>query len=633
MGMALVGAVYVGACADKKGALILAINTDMKAPKDVNAVSVTVSTNGAIKHSFIGRVTPDGEVLLPATLAIVQPDDASASIRVRVMAFQERKPRVLRDVRTTVPRDGRTGLLRIPLNFINDGMLSGPMLPNGVLPPTGSTGGGPSGGTSGGGGGTSGSGGGTSGSGGGTSGGMSSSGDTVGSGAAGYDFFGSFQPPCPDIENQTVIDGECKDNAIDPAALPDYDDTLVFGSGKDGSDHAGCFDMPTCYGGASQVQGGGSTTMAPVDGRDAGADSGIGMKTVSLTGVTIDTSTCSVNGVADPSQLNLAIVTPDTGECVRPGECYIPIDQGPSGWHVENGRIQLPSLVCKLLGKGLRLFASSGTCRAKTENQPICRPQPAMNSNPGGDGQLRCLTSCGQCVTQHCAHDAIAQCFGPDWDKGNVTGVCAPLYQCGCTCSDFSNCKQCDAAMGSACETCLQQNINACADQPCKQFCDTMGQSGTDGGGLPDSGGNNGVMVNLSFQGGSTTTPPVGDAFNATMGGFQMPVPGDDAVTASDNAGAISMKFEYCHGSLTVGKQINVFGFPGCSGTGGNPSLIVFAKGGQFKAVEGMATVMSLNPLGIQFQNVFMQPADAMEQGSFTLSGPAIWHNVNASGP
>jgi hypothetical protein len=46
-----------------------------------------------------------------------------------------------------------------------------------------------------------------------------------------------------------------------------------------------------------------------------------------------------------------------------------------------------------------------------------------------------------------------------------------------------------------------------------------------------------------------------------------------------------------------------------------------------------MATVMSLNPLGIQFQNVLMQPADAMEQGSFTLSGPAIWRNVNASGP
>ena len=69
----VVTTVVLGACADKKGALMLAINTDMRAPKDVNAVSVTISTNGAIKHSFIGRVTPQGEVLLPATLAIVWP--------------------------------------------------------------------------------------------------------------------------------------------------------------------------------------------------------------------------------------------------------------------------------------------------------------------------------------------------------------------------------------------------------------------------------------------------------------------------------------------------------------------------------------------------------------------------------
>ena len=51
-------AAVVGACADKKGAVMLAINTDMRAPKDVNAVSITISTGGAIKHSFIGRVTP-----------------------------------------------------------------------------------------------------------------------------------------------------------------------------------------------------------------------------------------------------------------------------------------------------------------------------------------------------------------------------------------------------------------------------------------------------------------------------------------------------------------------------------------------------------------------------------------------
>src|SRR6185436_5640427 len=76
------------ACAQKKSGIMLAVTTDMKAPKDVNAVAVTVSTNGAIKHNVIGRVTPQGDILLPATLAIVEPDDPNASIRIRVMAFQ-----------------------------------------------------------------------------------------------------------------------------------------------------------------------------------------------------------------------------------------------------------------------------------------------------------------------------------------------------------------------------------------------------------------------------------------------------------------------------------------------------------------------------------------------------------------
>src|SRR5258706_9804450 len=78
------------ACAGKKGGLIMAVSTDMKAPKDVSIVSITISTNNTIKHNFIGRVTPDGEVKIPATLAIAEPDDPNASIRIRVVAFQEK---------------------------------------------------------------------------------------------------------------------------------------------------------------------------------------------------------------------------------------------------------------------------------------------------------------------------------------------------------------------------------------------------------------------------------------------------------------------------------------------------------------------------------------------------------------
>ena len=358
LAVATVGATLVGACADKKGALMLAINTDMKAPKDVNAVSVTISTNGAIKHSFIGRVTPQGDVLLPATLAIVEPDDKDASVRVRVMAFQDRKPRVLRDVRTTIPSDGRTALLRIPLNFVNDASAVGEPLPNGVIPDPIPGTGGSSGGSSG----------------------------AIGGGAEEFDFFGSYQPPCPNIENDTIIDGECRDNFIDPATLPDFDQAALGDSTSPGA----CFDVAKCF--SAATIGEGTDTDEP---RDAGADGstsagdgggnvpppdgGDKFKSYGLRAITLDRGTCTLqlNG-ANPARLNLAIVTPDTGECVGPGECYVPIDRGAGGWTESGGRVQLPAFVCKLLtGKNLRLATSPETCAAKEDANPICRAASA----------------------------------------------------------------------------------------------------------------------------------------------------------------------------------------------------------------------------------------------------------------
>lgn len=566
--LALMGTALVGACGDKKGALILAITTDMKAPKDVNAVSVTVSTNGAIKHSFIGRVTPDGDVLLPATLAIVQPDDASATVRVRVVAFQERKPRVLRDVRTTVPRDGRTGLLRIPLNFVDDGSAMGEPLPDGVLPPAG--------------------------------------GGSGGSGAADFDFFGSFQPPCADIQNQTVIDGDCRDNAVDPAALPDYDDTLVFGAGKDGADVNGCFEVATCLAGATV-----------------------------LSGDRLDTTTCAVNGVADPSKLNLAIVTSDTGECLKDGDCYVPLDQGASGWHVESGRVQLPPFVCKLLGKGLRLFASTGACKAKSEAQPICRPAP-KNATPAG-APLQCLSACGSCVAQHCDRNAVAQCFGPDWDKGMVTGPCSDLYQCACGCgTDLQTCK-CDAAQGSACQACLTQNINTCADANCKTSCMMGGNQGA-----PDAGpvvGSTSVHLTLT----PNDPPPVpspGATFDATMGGFFKPVPLDSAVSANSTSSPSTFKVEWCTGTLTQGKTFTHFSTgPGC--TNGEPFVDFetsagvsghFVSGLGAAGQQGTMVVQNLNPLTLVFQGLRLD-ADTTGKatGTFSVQGQGTWFGVNGA--
>lgn len=321
------------------GALMLAVSTDMRAPKDVNAIAVAVSSNGVVLRRFIGRVTPEGEVQLPATFAITEADVGSASVRIRIMAFKDRKARVMRDVRTTLPRDRRTALLRIPMNFVNEGSALGDALPEGVLPA-------PSSGK-----------------------GLSTSayplGEVTGA-AAGFDFFAAFQPPCPDIVNQTIIDGVCADSAVDSQVLPDFvDEREQLGVS---TDVGSCFDLATCFA-PSAADG---ETMLPPDREGAPA------------GVTLDASACTLAlGAADPSALNLALVTTETGECIRAGECYIPIDRGPAGWEAVEGKVQLPRYVCSLIaGRNVRLATSTGRCAAKLESNPVCAPDVTSIGSP-----------------------------------------------------------------------------------------------------------------------------------------------------------------------------------------------------------------------------------------------------------
>lgn len=394
LGAGVLATAVVGACADKKGALMLAITTDMKAPKDVNAVAVSITTNGLVKASFIGRVTPQGDVLLPGTLAIVEPDDKNAVIRIRVMAFQNQKPRVIRDVRTTAPPDGRTALLRMPLNFVNDGKVAGADLPDGLVPAAtpGTEGLSPPASTT--------SAGGSSG----TDGGIGTKDLTISGGD--FDFMLNFQPlGCANPQDETIIDGECKDNYVDPASLPDFDAAQLGDStGQTGS----CFDLARCFAGAV---GAGQSTGGATDGGVGPADAGTGggdasapdvdagpkpFKDFRPAAVSFDKASCTIqlNG-ADPARLNIAIVTPDTGECVRAGECYVPIDRGTTGWQDDGaGRVQLPSYLCKFLdAKGLHLATSSDVCAAKVEANPICTPKAGDDAGifpiadgGGGDG-------------------------------------------------------------------------------------------------------------------------------------------------------------------------------------------------------------------------------------------------------
>jgi hypothetical protein len=235
------------ACGEEKGGLMLAVTTDMLAPKDVNVVSVSIQVGPAIKYNFIGRVTPEGEVLLPATLAIVEPDDPNATIRVRVIAFKDTKPRVLRDVTTTSPRAGRVALLRMPLSFVNDNSATG-ALPADNLPPSAA----PIGGRS------------------------------LRPLADPFNPYGAEVVSVCTDPDQTMIDGECANMRVDSATLPDYSDALIF----PGGDRAGqCFAPTTCFEGWRKANVDLDTCTAPKDG-----------DVTNVTLVTADTGACGAAG-------------------------------------------------------------------------------------------------------------------------------------------------------------------------------------------------------------------------------------------------------------------------------------------------------------------------------------------------
>ena len=88
------------------GAIMVAVQTDLVAPKDVSAVGLFISSDGRPIFSDTRDTAPNGEVHFPATIAVI--GDASrpgAVVKVRAVAFtRDAKVRVLRDAFTTVPR-------------------------------------------------------------------------------------------------------------------------------------------------------------------------------------------------------------------------------------------------------------------------------------------------------------------------------------------------------------------------------------------------------------------------------------------------------------------------------------------------------------------------------------------------
>ncbi|HMJ56110.1 MAG TPA: SUMF1/EgtB/PvdO family nonheme iron enzyme [Polyangiaceae bacterium] len=102
-----------------KGELILALQTDMELPKDVDKIRIRVASYGSTIFSNDYQVGPT-ELKIPATLALLaNPDHPSSPVTIQVMGFRKTKPRVMRETVTTIPLE-RIATLRVPIEWLCD---------------------------------------------------------------------------------------------------------------------------------------------------------------------------------------------------------------------------------------------------------------------------------------------------------------------------------------------------------------------------------------------------------------------------------------------------------------------------------------------------------------------------------
>jgi hypothetical protein len=104
--------------AERKGQLVIAFQTDMTIPDDVDEIRVQVSLQGVVRHDVTYAVGPAPERNpLPATLAVIEGSDPSVPVTVRLIGLSAGKPHVIRKAITTVPTD-RIALLQMPVQWL-----------------------------------------------------------------------------------------------------------------------------------------------------------------------------------------------------------------------------------------------------------------------------------------------------------------------------------------------------------------------------------------------------------------------------------------------------------------------------------------------------------------------------------
>jgi hypothetical protein len=328
--LCVVGVAAASSCSSEKparGALMLAITTDMSAPKDVDQVGLYIRVAGREVFATQAAVSPNGEVRFPATIAVLAPDDPKQPVKIRLVAFSKNKAIVLREMTTAVPTN-RVAQLRIPLNFLSVGSGAGEgavgIRSAAVLP-------------------------------------RNASGLTL----QDFDAFTAITNRCGD--GKTDVGGECVTlDLSDATAFDVYDPTTIYGGGpapeKLSQSNGDCFAVDCCFASAKILTPDGDCTVASL-----GPKTNIALRTNGI-------GTVTGAGPLIPLDFDAVAKFGEVGVSVLP-----------------NQRLQLPKAVCAKTAVGtpaaerIADILGSTVCAPKSKAMPLCGPASATNKANCGD--------------------------------------------------------------------------------------------------------------------------------------------------------------------------------------------------------------------------------------------------------
>jgi hypothetical protein len=352
LGLSLLGITSAIACAgilvDGLGcavaeptALFLGVSSDMRVADDFDSVGLFISVNGEVKYQGVHPVSPTGEVLLPASLSILQPDEPSTPVHIRVAGYRASQVIAVRDAITTIPSN-QISVLRLPVQWLSTGTTKGRAAGS---PGSAAT----------------------------TS--VSLGGVQTRSSAPTEDvtfsefakFFSGLELPCP--AGQTSVAGTCESVFVSPNALVAAKGGAHVGEvygGAQGLDAQGkaaggaCFSVEKCFAESEAVR------PEDITVRRDGATI-VGCEIPKPRGASLDQLTVAIDRDGTPGAY--VALNSEAAEEAKEG-----------GWRDTGAALALPPAVCARLGTTARGLRVSTRCAAKRAKDPTCGPWSAVKN-------------------------------------------------------------------------------------------------------------------------------------------------------------------------------------------------------------------------------------------------------------